>query len=94
MPNFQFGNLPSVRGTAQIVAMVDGFFQSIRGLNHTLLEQWSCSDTVVCRGTVTYVRQDAAEVTVPFANLMRLDGGRASEYRIYADVPPLFATVA
>lgn len=87
---FQFGNLPPVRGAAQIMAMVGSFFAGLRGLRHTLLERWANGDTLVCRGTVTYFRHDGREVTVPFANIMRRDGEQASEYRIYADVSSLF----
>jgi ketosteroid isomerase-like protein len=88
---FQFGNLPPVRGTAGITTLVEGFFGSLRGLQHTLLGTWVSGDTLICRGTVTYVHQDGREVTVPFANIIRRDGGQANEYRIYADVSPLFA---
>ena len=88
---FQFGNLPSVRGTAQIEAMVGGFFRSIAGLGHVLHGHWICGDTLICRGTVTYQRRDGKEVALPFANIMRLEGGRACEYRIYGDVSPLYA---
>jgi limonene-1,2-epoxide hydrolase len=87
---FQFGNLPPVHGTAQIITMVQSFFEGMRGLRHTLLEKWICGNTLVCRGVVTYLRHDSSEVSVPFANIMRRDGERASEYRIYCDISPLF----
>lgn len=88
---FQFGNLPAVNGTAPVAAMVAGFFAGLRGLRHTRLESWAAADTLICRGTVDYVRQDGHEVSLPYANIMRLDAGLAREYRIYADVSPLYA---
>jgi hypothetical protein len=88
---FQFGNLAPARGATQIAAMVDGFFENLQGLRHTRLEQWACGNTLICRGTVSYFRHDDLELSVPFANIMRRDGERASEYRIYADVSRLFA---
>ena len=91
---FQFANLPPVQGSGPIAAMVGGFFQSIRGVRHTLAERWICDDTLVCRGSVSYLRHDGGEVNVPFANIMKLRDGLAVEYRIYADVSPLFAPAA
>jgi ketosteroid isomerase-like protein len=87
---FQFGNLPTIQGTEHIKTLVQKFFEGMRGLRHTLLEQLICGNTLVCRGVVTYFRHDGSEVSVPFANIMRRDGERASEYRIYCDVSPLF----
>ena len=91
---FQFGNLPPVRGSEAIAAMVGGFFQAIGGLRHARLEHWTSGKTVICHGTVTYRRLDGGEVSMPFANIMKRDGERATDYRIYADVSPLFAPAA
>jgi limonene-1,2-epoxide hydrolase len=91
---FRFGNLPAVHGAEAIAAMVGGFFQGIRGLRHTLHAHWSSGDAVICHGMVTYTRHDGSELTVPFANIMRRDGERAGDYRIFADVSALFAPAA
>jgi len=88
---FQFGNAPAVHGTAEIVAAVGGFFGAIAGVGHRLLGHWTCGDTTICHGMVTYRRLDGGVVTVPFANVMTMDGAKAREYRIFADVSPLFA---
>ncbi len=88
---FQFGNAPAVRGTEAIVVAVGGFFQAIAGVGHRLLGHWACGDTTICHGLVTYRRLDGGVVTVPFANVMTMDGAMAHEYRIFADVSPLFA---
>jgi ketosteroid isomerase-like protein len=91
---FRFGNLPPVRGREAIAAFVGGFFQSIAGLRHAVERHWQAGDTVVCRGEVSYRRHDGSEVTVPFANIMHLANGLAADYRIYADVSPLYAPAA
>jgi len=88
---FQFGNLPPVFGREQISAMVEGFFQSIQGLRHVLLEHWRCEETLICRGMVTYLRHDGAEVVLPFANFMKCNGQQVSKYQIYGDVSPIYA---
>ena len=89
---FQFGNMPALAGRGSICAMVEGFFQSIGELHHTLLEHWTCGDTLVCHGMVTYHRLDGTELSVPFANIMKCADGQAHEYRIYVDVSALFDT--
>lgn len=91
---FRFGNMPLVSGREQIASMVEGFFQSIRGLRHVLLDHWRCDDTLICRGMVTYLRHDGAEVVLPFANFMKCDGQLASLYQIYGDVSPIYAPAA
>lgn len=87
---FRFGNLPPVQGRDAIAGMVDGFFQGIRGLSHTLLEHWTHGDVVVCHGTVAYRRLDGKALSLPFANIMKCADDLARDYRIYADVSPLF----
>jgi ketosteroid isomerase-like protein len=87
---FQFGNLPAIKGEEQIRIMVENFFGGLRGLRHTLQEKLICGNTLVCRGVVTYFRHDGSEVSLPFANIIRREDELASEYRIYCDVSPLF----
>lgn len=88
---FIFGNMQPVSGQEQIASQVEGFFQSIRGLHHVLLEHWRCDDTLICRGMVTYLRHDGHEVVLPFANFMKRDGQLACKYQIYGDVSPIYA---
>lgn len=87
---FQFGNLPVVKGNPAVAAFVTAFFDSIRGLSHEIIEHWVAGDgTIVCRGVVTYERHDGSRLAVPFANIMKRSGERASEYRIYGDASAL-----
>lgn len=88
---FRFGNLPPVAGHAAIAQFVSGFFASIKSLKHEVEAFWRSGDHLICRGTVTYVRHDAREVRVPFANILRIENGVAGDYRIYADASALFA---
>jgi ketosteroid isomerase-like protein len=88
---FQFGNLPVVRGSEQVSAFVSAFFGSIRSLRHELAEHWVCGGgTIICRGVVTYERHDGSTLSVPFANIIKIAGNRAFEYRIYADTSQLY----
>lgn len=91
---FRFGSAPAVAGKEAIRNVVDGFFASIRGLRHEILETWLHAETVICQGRVTYTRTDGSEVTLPFATIWRMRGDRIQEYLIYIDIQPLFSTVS
>jgi hypothetical protein len=41
-------------------------------------------------GEVTYTRHDGSRLSVPFANIFKLDGTRVREYLVFADVSPLW----
>lgn len=87
---FVFGNQPSILGREQATAAVDGFFVTLAGLRHRLIAHWQVDQVLVCRGEVTYTRKDGRQLTVPFANIITLADRLAREYRIYADVSPLY----
>lgn len=88
---FEFGNLPAIEGAEAVMGFVVGFFASIRGLRHRIIEHWlGADDTILCRGVVTYERHDGSQLTIPFANIMKLEGNCATEYRIYADASELY----
>ena len=88
---FRFGSASPVTGRAAVEEAVDGFFATIAGLKHALHKTIEDADTLVCVGDVTYTRHDASEITLPFANVFELSGGLISDYRIYADIGPLYA---
>ncbi len=88
---FYFANAPAVSGREAIVAAVREFFQAIAGISHRIDLTLSTPDHLAIRGDVTYTRLDGGEVTVPFANIFELTGERISDYRIYADLAPLWA---
>ena len=87
---FAFGNAPPVTGREGIEQAVAGFFSALGGVRHAIEGHWSCGDALICRGVVTYRRKDGSGITLPFANVMVLAGGLATDYRIYADLTPLF----
>lgn len=88
---FVFGNLPAVEGRAAIRDFVAAFFGSIRAVSHAVPDAWQAGDAVVCRGEVTYVRHDGNVLTVPFANVFRMEGDKVRDYRIYMDASALYA---
>lgn len=89
---FRFGNQEPVRGRAAIAEAVTGFFSSIHSLSHRLERVWVHADSVVCHGTVAYGRLDGSRVILPFADVFYLDGDLVSDYLIFMDITPLYAS--
>ena len=88
---FRFGNAPQVNGQANIQASVEGFFSSIAGIKHRILNVWENQKSIAIQGEVTYIRKDGKKITLPFANVFKMQGSLIREYLIYIDIAPLFA---
>ncbi|MEW6983424.1 nuclear transport factor 2 family protein [Colwelliaceae bacterium 6471] len=88
---FRFGNLPSANGLEEIKNFVGAFFDSIHGLKHEITESWQVPDGIVCHGTVTYTRHDMSVLSVPFANIIKMNDGKIYDYLIVADTSQLYA---
>lgn len=86
---FRFGNAPAAHGKEAAGQAVAGFYGSIHGLRHELHDIWGTEGAVICHGMVTYTRRDGSDLTVPFANVLRLSGERIKDYLIFADVSAL-----
>jgi len=87
---FRFGNAEPVRGKAAVGAVVRGFFASLKSLRHEVADTWERPGVVICHGFVTYTRQDASILRVPFANILKLKADLISEYLIYVDASELY----
>ena len=88
---FSFGNAPAVTGKDSVRKSIEGFFASIEGLSHRIVATWVHPETVICHGEVTYTRIDSSQVTIPFANILRMEDECIKEYLIYIDITPLFS---
>ncbi len=91
---FVFGNQPEVRGGDAIRAAVQGFFDLLGGVSHSIGAVVESSGLVALEGTVTYRRNDGSTLSLPFADFLFFRDGRVSDYRIYIDVTPLWASPA
>lgn len=89
---FRYGSGEAVRGKDDVRSAVAGFFGSIKGLSHRLLETWNLGETVMCRGEVTYTRKDDKQMTLPFMDLFKMKGELVQEWLVYMDPGPLFAS--
>ena len=87
---FRFGSAPAVTGQDAVQQAVTGFFSSIKALSHRLLSTWEQGDALIVQGEVTYTRHDGSQITLPFANIFRIQNKLINEYLVYADLAPLF----
>jgi len=88
---FRFGNGAPSRGRDEVQEAVARFFAGVKSLKHSIRESWTVSDAVVMHGEVTYTRHDGSQLSVPFANVFKLDGARVREYLVFADVSQLWS---
>lgn len=87
---FRFGSFPAGRGRDVFDETWRSISSHIESLSHELLEVWETDDSAICRGNVTYSLTDGRDVTVPFANVFYLRGGKIVEYLIYVDASAVF----
>lgn len=90
--SFRFGSAPAMTGRAEIARGVGAFFKTIAACKHRVAKTIVSGNTMVCEGAVTYRRHDDSEVTVPFVDVFEIDGDLISDYKIYIDTTPLFAS--
>jgi len=88
---FRFGNAEPVTGRAAVREGVAGFFGTIKGMTHHLLNTWDSGDVTVAQIDVEYVRADGKHVTVPNADILAFDGDLVRDWQIYIDLTPVFA---
>jgi ketosteroid isomerase-like protein len=88
---FRFANANPVTGRANAREALTEFLTTIAGIQHDVLEEWRIGDVVLQQMTVTYTRHDGKKVTIPAANVLRLDGELVVDYQVYADLTPVYA---
>jgi ketosteroid isomerase-like protein len=87
----RFGNADEVVGRDAIEAAIAGFFTTIKGLSHSILEQWDVGDTTIAQIEAIYTRLDDRRVTIPAVTIWRRGGDLIDDYRIYVDLAPVYA---
>jgi ketosteroid isomerase-like protein len=89
---FRFGNADPLVGRDAVQAGVAGFFSSIAGLTHHILNVYEVGDTTIAKIDVEYVRQDGKHVTTPNADILVFDGDLVRDWQIYIDLAPVYAS--
>lgn len=88
--SFRFANMPAVVGREAIRAACGGFYQAIRSLRHEYVEFFDSGDTWTVEQMVHYVDSWDRSHVLPCVNILRFEGDKVSDYRIFMDVSPLF----
>jgi ketosteroid isomerase-like protein len=89
--HFRFGNAEPITGLEAVREAVGRFFTTIKGLQHTIVQEWHDHDTIIQQLDVTYTRLDDKQVTLPAINLLRMHDDTVADYRIYVDLAPVYA---
>jgi ketosteroid isomerase-like protein len=88
---FRFGNAEPVTGRAAVREAVAGFFTTIDGLRHHVVNSWDVGDVSIAQIDVEYTRKDGKHVTVPNADILTYQGDLVGNWQIYIDLAPVFA---
>jgi len=81
----------SINASSAVREAVAGFFSTIDGLSHHILNVYDAGDTAIARIDVEYKRKDGKSVTVPNADILEFEGDLVRNWQIYIDVAPVFA---
>ena len=88
---FRFANNEPALGRAAVTEGVEGFWTTIDGLTHHILEIHEVGDTVIAQIDVEYRRKDGKSVTVPNCDVLKFQGDLVGDWQIYIDLAPVFA---
>lgn len=89
-PMYQFGNGEPCLNKAAIKASIDAFFGSVDALYHDLRNVWEVGDCVFVEMDVKYWRKDGSSIRLPCADILRFEGDKIQELRIFMDANPIF----
>jgi ketosteroid isomerase-like protein len=89
-PMYQFGNGEPCLTKEAIKASIDGFFGAVDALYHDVRNLWEVGDTVFVEMDVIYWRKDGTNIKLPCADILRFNGDKLEELRIYMDANPIF----
>ena len=89
---FRFGNAEDVKGRKNIEDYVAYFFTMIKGSKHKIVNLWDDGKNIVWQGEVEYTRLDEKKVNVSFVNIFNMKDNMITDYLIYIDNTPLFAS--
>jgi hypothetical protein len=87
-----FGNSQPMVGIDEIRTGITGFFATIAGLRHEIVNEWNVGDDAIFELKVTYERKDGQQVTIPCVTIFHTDDAdKIDDYRVYFDVAPIYS---
>jgi hypothetical protein len=86
-----FANFPAAEGPDQIAGAIGQFWSTIDGLKHTFVNRWDNPDESILEVAVDYARKDGRSVTLPCVAILKPEGDKVGELRVFIDVAPIYA---
>lgn len=86
-----FANHPPAVGPDQIAGAIGHFWSTIGGLKHNVVNRWDNTDESILEVAVDYTRKDGKSVTVPCVSIIKPEGDKVGELRVFIDVAPIYA---
>lgn len=87
----QFANFPTAEGPEQIAGAIGQFWSTIGGLKHNFVNRWDQQDETILEVNVDYTRKDGQHVVLPCVSIVKPDGDKVGELRVFIDVAPIYA---
>jgi Acetylaranotin biosynthesis cluster protein L/SnoaL-like domain len=89
-----FANFPAAKGPDQIAGAIGHFWSTIGGLKHKFINRWDHPEESILEVAVEYARKDGSKVTLPCVSIIKPDGDKVGELRVFIDVAPIYAVEA
>jgi hypothetical protein len=87
----KFANFPAAEGPEQIAGAIGQFWSTIGGLKHNFINRWDNPEESILEVAVDYTRKDGKSVTIPCVSILKPEGDKVGELRVFIDVAPLYA---
>ncbi len=87
----KFANFPAAEGPDQIAGAIGQFWSTIGGLKHNFVNRWDNPEELILEVAVDYTRKDGKSVTIPCVSILKPEGDKVGELRVFIDVAPLYA---
>lgn len=89
-----FANFPPAEGPDQIAGAIGQFWSTIGGLKHTFVNRWDHANETILEVAVDYTRLDGSHVVLPCVSIVKPEGDKVGELRVFIDVAPIYANTA
>lgn len=86
-----FANFPAAEGPDQIAGAIGQFWSTIGALKHTFVNRWDNPAESILEVAVDYTRKDGRSVTLPCVSILKPEGDKIGELRVFIDVAPIYA---
>jgi hypothetical protein len=88
-----FGNAEPLAGREAVIAGLQAFFSTIKGIRHRIVNEWHIGADTLVEVEVTYRRLDDKSVSVPATSIWHArDDGFIEDYRVFFDLTPVYAS--